>query len=411
MLENLFSESVLQRFRVGPLAHYLNTFTAQLSERGYTTSSMKQKIRLVATFSQWLHQHHLGVNDLKKEVLDNFLEHQGTPDPVRRGNVATLRLLLQHVRGKDVLSSSPGETEDNPFHHIEHGFAQYLSQERGLSPATETNYIHLVRRFLSDRFKAERIQLNELRPTDVTAFILRYAQSVKRSTAKLMVTSLRAFFRYLHVRGEITADLTESVPTVSDWRLSGLPTSLEPDQIASLLKSCDQNRKVGQRDYAILLLLARLGLRAGEVVAMELDDINWEAGEFIIRGKGPRSDRLPIPCDVGEALATYLQHARPCCLTRRVFVRIKAPCQGFSSSVAICNIVHRALVRAQIETCHKGAHLLRHSLATHMLREGASLAEIGEILRHQLPTTTELYTKVDIISLKSVAQPWPGGEI
>ncbi len=411
MLEHLFSESVLQQFHVGPLESYLNSFTVLLSDLGYTKFSMKRKIRLVAQFSQWLHQQHLGVNDLKEEVFYSFIKYQGRQNPVRRGSFAALRLFVQHLRGLGVISSSTIEIEDNPFHWIEHGFAQYLSQERGLSPETLANYIPLVRRFLSYCFKTDRIQLDKLRPADITTFFLRYAQSVKRSTAKLMVTSLRAFFRYLRLRGEIFTDLAEFVPTVSDWRLSDLPKSLEPEQVEYLLKSCNQSSKVGRRDYTILLLLARLGLRGGEVVAMTLDDINWDTGELIIRGKGPRKDKLPIPWDVGEALATYLQHVRPSCSTRRVFVRIRAPYQGFSSSVAICNIVQRALLRAKIETCHKGAHLLRHSLATHMLREGASLTEIGEILRHQSPNTTEIYTKVDIVSLRSLAQPWMGGEI
>jgi site-specific recombinase XerD len=272
-------------------------------------------------------------------------------------------------------------------------------------------YIPLVRCFLSNRYKTDRIRLEEIRPKDITTFILSYTQSVKRSTAKLMVTSLRSFFRYLRLRGQIDTDLAALVPTVSDWRLTGLPKSLEPEQVECLLESCDQNSNVGQRDYTILLLLARLGLRAGEIVKMTLDDINWDVGELIICGKGPRKDKLPIPCDVGEALSGYLQHGRPACSTRRVFIRAKAPYQGFSSSAAICNIVQRALLRAKINSYHKGAHLLRHSLANHMLRKGASLAQIGEILRHQLPNTTEIYTKVDIVSLRSIAQPWLGGEI
>ena len=274
-----------------------------------------------------------------------------------------------------------------------------------------TNYIPLIRCFLSNCFKAGTIKLEKLCPKDITAFILSYTQSVKRSTAKLMLTSLRAFFRYLRFRGQIATDLAAFVPAISDWRLTGLPKSLEPEQIEDLLKSCDQNTKVGQRDYTILSLLARLGLRAGEIVKMTLDDINWDVGELIIRGKGSRKDKLPIPYDVGEALVAYLQHGRPTCPTRCVFIRARAPYQGFSSSVAICNIVHRALLRAKINSCHKGAHLLRHSLATNMLRKGASLTEIGEVLRHQLPSTTEIYTKIDIVSLRSLAQPWLGGEI
>ena len=157
------------------------------------------------------------------------------------------------------------------------------------------------------------------------------------------------------------------------------------------------------------MLLARLGLRAGEVAAMNLDNINWEAGELVICGKGPRKDRLPIPCDVGEALVAYLQHGRPVCSTRRVFIRARAPHQGFSSSVAVCDIVRRALVRANLHPPCKGAHLLRHSLAVHMLHKGASLGEIGELLRHASQTTTEIYTKVDMAALRSLSQPWPGG--
>ena len=380
-------------------------------DRGYAKSTVKEKTRLIVKLNHWLHQQHLGANELKEEVIYKFIEYQGRKNPVRRGDFATLRLLLQHMRDMGLALSSTIEIENNPFHLIEHGFAQYLSQERGLSRATLAIYIPLVRSFLSERFKTDRIQLDELSPTDINTFILRYAQSVKRSTAKLMVTSLRSFFRYLRLRGEIATDLAEFVPTVADWRLSGIPKSLEPEQIESLLKSCDQSNKAGQRDYTILLLLARFGLRAGEIVAMTLDDINWEAGELHIRGKGPRKDRFPIHWDVGEALATYLRHGRPFCSTRRVFVRIKAPYQGFSSSVAVCNMVQRALLRAKIQTCHKGAHLLRHSLATNMLREGASLAEIGEILRHQLQNTTEIYIKVDIAALRSLAQPWMGGEV
>ena len=411
LLKNLFSESVLKQLHVGPLASHLSTFTSLLSEQGYTKFSIKVKIRFVAKLSRWLDQQHLGVNDLKLELFDHFIKYRGTTDPIRRGDLATLKLLLQHVTEKGVIQFSALRIDKNPFLQIEDGFAQYLSHERGLSSETLTTYIPLVRCFLSNCFKADTIRLEKLCPKDITAFILSYTQSVKRSTAKLMVTSLRSFFRYLRFRGQIATDLAAFVPAVSDWRLTGLPKSLEPEQIECLLKSCDQNTKVGQRDFTILLLLARLGLRAGEIVKMTLDDINWDVGELIIRGKGPRKDKLPIPYDVGEALAAYLQHGRPACPTRCVFIRARAPYQCFSSSVAICNIVQRALLRAKINSSHKGAHLLRHSLATNMLRKGASLTEIGQILRHQLPNTTEIYTKVDIVSLRSLAQPWLGGEI
>ncbi len=197
---------------------------------------------------------------------------------------------------------------------------------------------------------------------------------------------------------------------MADWRLSELPKSLEPEKVEHLLQNCNQSTAIGKRDYAILLLLARLGLRAGEIVAMTLDDINWEAGVVTIRGKGSRRDQLPIPQDVGEALATYLRHGRPPCAARRVFIRARAPRRGFSGSTAIDDIVRRALKRAHLDPIRKGAHLLRHSLATKMLAQGARLAEIGEVLRHSTINTTQIYAKVNLAALRELAQPWPGGD-
>jgi site-specific recombinase XerD len=407
MTEYLFSESVLKRLYVGPLKPFLDSFEALLSDRGYTRDSIKDKIRFIARFSEWLHQQRLEVNELNNQVTDKFIRCKGRKEPARRGDFVTLRLLLQHLGHTDVTPNL--ENEDCIVHYIEKGFAQYLSQERGLSPATLVNYSRMVRHFLTDRFNPGPTQIDKLSPSDVSTFILRYARTVKRKTAKLMVSSLRAFFRYLRLRGEVAVDLVEFIPAVADWRLSDLPKSLEAQQVERLLSNCDQSNRNSQRDYVILLLLARLGLRAGEIVKMTLDDIDWEAGELIIEGKGPRKDRLPLPWDVGEALVTYLQHGRPVCSTRRVFIRTRAPHDGFSSSVAVCNIVERALLRAKLQPPCKGAHLLRHSLATDMLRKGASLIEISEILRHASINTTEIYTKVDIAALKSLAQSWPGG--
>jgi site-specific recombinase XerD len=242
-------------------------------------------------------------------------------------------------------------------------------------------------------------------------FILRNTETLGVKRAQLIVCSLRSFFRFLYQRGETANDFSPSALTVANWHLSELPKFLEPEQVECLLQSCNQDTLIGQRDYVILLLLARLGLRAGDVVHMTLDDIDWKAGELIVRGKSHRQERLPLPQDVGEALVRYLSYGRPRCSTRSVFIRIRAPHKGFSSSAAICNIVRRALVRAKLNPTFKGSHLLRHSLATQMLRGGASLAEIGKILRHQRLNTTQIYAKVDQIALRGLAQPWPGGEI
>jgi site-specific recombinase XerD len=225
-----------------------------------------------------------------------------------------------------------------------------------------------------------------------------------------MVTALRSFFRFVRMRGDISTDLAAVVPSVASWRFATLPKWIPPEHVEHLLSSCDQSTITGQRNYTILLLLARLGLRSGEVVNMSLDDIDWEAGEIKIGGKSRRQDRLPLPKDVGEALAMYLRHGRPRCSTRRVFIRMRAPLRGFVDSSAIYSMVRRAFDHAGIHPSQKGPHILRHSLATNMLRKGASLGEIGEILRHRDLSTTQIYAKVDLEALRRIAQPWPGGE-
>jgi integrase/recombinase XerD len=273
------------------------------------------------------------------------------------------------------------------------------------------NYLPYAERFLRERFGDGTAELDELSPSDISGFILRYAKAQSPGRAKLMVTALRSLFRFLHMDGQVETDMAACVPTVANWRMTTVPKSLRPEEVEQLLESCDLTTATGQRNYAILLILARLGLRAGAVVAMTLDDINWESGELAVRTKGGRRHRLPIPQDVGEALAGYIRDVRPSCSTRKVFVRMKAPFRGFAGSVAVCSIVSRALDQAGLHPPCKGAHLLRHSLATRMLRNGGSLAEIGEVLGHRFPNTTEIYAKVDLTALRQIARPWPGGQI
>ncbi len=218
---------------------------------------------------------------------------------------------------------------------------------------------------------------------------------------------MRSFFRFLFRYGESKLDLSAAVPTVPTWRLSDVPKYIKPDEIEVLLESCDRTTSIGRRDYSILLLIARLGLRAGEVVALELDDINWRTAELTVQGKGQYRDRLPLPQDVGKALVIYLRNDRPLCPTRRVFIRMRAPIRGFKDSTTVSTIVRRAVNRSGLNTPTRGAHLLRHSLATGMLRKGASMSEIGELLRHRSPRSTEIYAKVDIEGLRSIARSWP----
>ena len=252
-----------------------------------------------------------------------------------------------------------------------------------------------------------RLRLSRLRQADTNQHLQRKSAAFCPNTLHGWTAALRAFFTFLRWRGDIHTDLASGVPTVACLRLSTVPKFIEPAQVQRLLASCDQHTVRGQRDYTILLLLARLGLRAGEVVALRLEDLHWEVGEMLVRGKGQRLDRLPIPADVGRALARYLRQGRPRCSVRQVFVRLNAPHREFACPSDISTIVRQAMDRAGLHPPCRGAHVLRHSLATHMLQRGASLAEIGEVLRHRAPTSTEHYSKVALAALRPLAQPWP----
>ena len=397
-----------QRLRVGPLAPHIDGFAALLTQEGYAQVSVRGKLQLLDKLSRWLKRRKLQAADLGEQLLSLFLTCRRRSGP-RRGDAATCRQLLGFLRGLGCIPIAPVQIDTTSLARIEQDFARFLSAERGLKSVTIADYVRTVRRFLLQRFGQEECRVDELCLQDINLFILNRARHVRRSYAQSMVTALRSFMRFLQQRGTITADIAAAVPTVANWRLSHLPKTLTPAQVERLLTCCDRNTLTGQRDYAILLLLARLGLRAGEVVAMTLDDLDWEAGEFIVRGKGDRLERLPLPQDVGAALVHYLRHVRPACSTRRVFIRMKAPHCGFAGAVAICNVVRRALWRADLDPEFKGAHLLRHSLATNMLRRGASLGQIGQLLRHCHPNTTQIYAKVDIEALRGIALPWPGG--
>ena len=397
----------LRRLRSGPLGPFMDTLAALLSERGYPWQTGRLQLRLLGELSQWLQRLGLGVGDLDEQRTAEFLAQALLRRGYARRVKAVLGLLLDHLREVGILTAPPLKIKETALGRIEREFARHLVEERGLSQSTVGSYLPPIHSFLSEQFGTGPLLLNELGPADVTRFILRYFSS--RRARSCMVTALRSFFRFLLLNGDITIDLADAVPRVAHWRLSGVPKSLPSEQIEQLLESCDRSGPKGQRDYAIFLLLARLGLRAGEVVALCLEDLDWRAGELTIRGKGSRQDRLPMPQDVGEALADYLHHGRPHCSTRRVFVRTRAPYRELADTSCVCTIFVRALKRAGLNPAFKGTHLLRHSLASEMLRRGASLGEIGEILRHRLPSTTEIYAKVDLEGLRTLAQPWPGG--
>ena len=409
MIEQLFpTATARKRLLIGPIAPHIEGLAAFLASEGYARDSVKAKLRLVAGMSLGLHRKQLPIAALNEALVSQFLNYRRRRR-FGRGSKAAGKMLLSYLRVCGDIPPRAEVIDNSPLTRIEREYERFLTSERGLSSATLINYLPTVRRFLTERFGDETLELDELCQQDVHRFILRHTRRVSRSRVQLMVTALRSFFRFLYQRGDITSDLASTLPSVANWRLSQLSKSLLPAQVEGLLASCDRETLIGRRDYAILLLLARLGLRAGEVVALTLEDLDWEAGALTIHGKGNRHEQLPLPENVGDALVNYLRRSRPLCASRRVFIRRHAPHQGFASSVAICDVVRRALARTGLNPAFKGAHLLRHSLATRMLARGASLEEIGDILRHCRPETTQIYAKVDLKALRALAPAWPRG--
>jgi integrase/recombinase XerD len=399
----------LIQMRVGPLGPYVDELAQQLSDEGYARSSAKVALELVDDLGRWLSRRKMTASQLTPDCFQCYLKFRLSHGHHRSADEATLRRLSNLLLTKGVIAPIM-QSKPTPTQQLEEDFRLYLERERGLSTATEHLYLPFVDRFLAEHLADGNLRLDSLCATDVVRFVQKEAVRINNpKRAKIMTTALRSFLQYARYRDLISIDLRQSVPTVANWSMTSLPKGLSSDEVQCLLNHCNRHTATGCRNWAILLLLARLGLRAGEVVALTLDDLDWERGELCIRANGKGADLLPIPHDVGAALADYLQHSRPTCTCRQVFVRLRAPYHGFASSVAICSIVRRALEHAGLNPAHKGAHLLRHSVATHMLREGASLAEIGTLLRHRSPQTTMIYAKVDLDLLRPLAMPWPGG--
>jgi len=401
--------STRRRMYAGPLGPYVDELITQLQGQGYARHSIRCKIRVTADFSRWLDKRHLSADVVDADRVQRFLAHRKRTARCALGDTAALqqmadRLLLKQVTEPPARSSALNERE-----LVEQDFCKHLVQDQGLTPSTLACYLRHVSRFLREHFGDGPVRFDQLVCADITGFIRRHARGHSYSRAKQVVTALRSFLRHLHLRGRIAIDLTSCVPRVAHWSLAQLPTFLSPDQVNRVLKLCDRRSAIGRRDYAMLLLLARLGLRVGEVAALTLDEINWQYGALTIRGKGGRWTQMPLPQDVGEAIVDYLENGRPSCTDRHLFICAHAPRRGFRSANRISTIASRALTRAGIDHPRAGAHIFRHALATEMLRQGASLSEIGQLLRHQHPDTTRIYTKVDLTALRPLAMPWPGG--
>ena len=341
----------IEALKSGPLASALKAYAQRLYEVGYATHSGFMQLRLLGCFNRWLDRKGLTSEDMDAATIERYLRGRAQSRKLRRGDSAALYRLLTILRPEGSGMTAPPPT---PVEAALGRFQQYLRQERSLSESTVINYTPVARSFLSERFPRGALRFQRITAADITAFVQRQATLVTSKRAPLVVTALRSFLRYLFLRGIVAVDLATCVPTIATWSLSNVPRFLAGEQIQKILDSCDRETAIGKRDYALLLLLARLGLRAGEVVALALDDFDWEAGLVTVRGKGKRTAQMPLPYEVGTAIADYLSTGRPGCSSRRVFIRAKAPLTGFVNSVAICSLVDRAMERAGVESEYRG---------------------------------------------------------
>jgi integrase/recombinase XerD len=398
------------RVRVsGPLEVFASGFAAELVRLGYRRVPIVFQLQLAAHASRWLQREGLGAGDLTSEVVERFLAERRAAGYTNYVTARAMAPLLGYLRGLGVAPAASPAMPVGAVDVVLAGYREYLAVERGLTADTIEGYVLAVRPFLDGRVRdGGEVDLVGLTAADVVAFVVARCPAQSRGAAKMTVTGLRSLLWFLHLRGLVSGPLADSVPSTASWRLSGLPRALEPEQLEALLDSCDRGSSTGRRDYAVLVMLARLGLRAGEVAALRLEEVDWRAGVLVISGKGRRSERLPLPADVGEAIVAYLQDGRPAtALDRSLFVRVRAPHHGLTKG-GVTQIVVAAAGRAGLGQIH--AHRLRHTAATGMLRAGASLEEIGQVLRHRQALTTAIYAKVDRDALRQIARPWPETE-
>jgi integrase/recombinase XerD len=390
---------------IGPLAPHVMGFRRELGRRGYTPNAASDQLRLMAHVSRWLEGCGLLLDELTQARVEEFLAHRRAEGYRLWLSAKAMVPMLDYLRELGVVPTPVIGAPATEAEQLEERYRAYLVHERGLAPGTVASYLHVARLFLAARAAGVALHLERLTAAEVVEFVLAECAPRSVGSAKYVVCGLRSLLRYLYVAGRTEVALDAAVPKVAGWRLAGLPVTFGRAEVDRLLASCDRRSTFGRRDYAVLTVLSRLGLRAGEVAALELADIDWRAGELVVRGKGRREERLPLPVDVGEALAGWLRRGRPRCESATVFTRVRAPHRPLTSG-GVSAIVRAACGRAGLPELN--AHRLRHTAATEMLRAGAALPEVGQVLRHASVLTTAIYAKVDRDRLRSLALPWPG---
>ncbi len=387
----------------GPLAVFVEAFEAELGDRGYAPRTIVNHVRRVGRLSRWLEASGLTAVALSTERVEQFCEARSATR-CRPCSPRGLMLLLELLRDRGVLEAEPLPAVDSSSERLLASFAEYLRCERGLVAGTVFAYVGYARRFLAGL--AGGGDLSGVTAGDVTGAVLRESAVTSAASAQHFVTALRSFLRFCVIEGLVDADLSAAALAVTGRRRSSLPLGIGQSDAAALLGCCDRRQAIGRRDHALMITLLRLGLRAGEAASLTLDDVDWRAGEIVVHGKGNRQDRLPLPSDVGESIAGYVQRGRPESRRRELFLSARAPI-GAIGRGGVSAIVRRACVRAGIPKI--GAHRLRHTVACEMVSLGVPLPEIGQVLRHHSLQSTANYARVDLDRLRLLAQPWPEG--
>jgi site-specific recombinase XerD len=404
----LGTSRLFRRLKSGPHGQLVELYAARLVEVGLGRQGTWRSLNLVSDLLSWIARSRSVLADLDEHMVNRYLRHRARKWSIYRGDRAALKRWLLVLRDAGTIAP-PASLPITPQDQISAEFGEYLQKERGLALRSILRLLPTIRQFLCETWPA-RGDLGRITQSDVVRYVERHAQDGSPQSGRVMCTSLRAFLRYLHHKGLNPVPLAGCVPSIREWKFAHLPTYLSAEQVQNVLDSCDRVTAIGQRDYAVLTMLAKLGLRANEVASLTLDNIDWRSGEMRVHAKGRQRVVMPIPPDVGAAIAAYLRDGRPKSSCRRLFLRTLAPRVGFASGNAITMIAKAAFERAGIQGfAHQGAHLFRHSLATELLRSGATLSEIGQLLRHKGHDTTRIYAKVDIDALRPLSLPWPGG--
>lgn len=388
----------------GPLASWASGMAEQLKALGYTPRMVERHLQLAGGLSRFMQRRGVAASGLGPELIEQYVGAMRARNSSWRPTSKTLSWLVDYLSQIGVMAAPAASPAGSAQQRLIDSYREYLTVERGLQPATVANYERVVRLFLAVR---DGRALGELSAAEVSRFMTSQCRQVSARAAERLATGLRSFLGFALLEGLVSTPLAGAVPSVARWSGAGLPRGLTAKQVAALLAVCDRRRTLGRRDYAILVLLVRLGLRAAEVAALRLDDIDWRAGEVVVRGKGRTEERLPLPPDVGAAIAAYLRRGRPRRPEREVFLRACAPLRGLTPD-GIGEVVRAASERAGLGSF--GSHRLRHTAGTQMLQAGASLPEVAQVLRHRSIATTVIYAKVDHAALRGVATPWPGSQ-